>query len=116
MHSMARSGDIGLAAVLFAITLPLMAIVALTIKLESPGPVLVGQTCIGRRGRRFHMLKFRTAEFHPRLMPLPSARQPTVVGRFLSYSRIEILPQIVNVLRGDLSIFDRDGRSPWFFD
>ena len=37
MHSMARSGDIGLAAVLFAITLPLMAIVALTIKLESPG-------------------------------------------------------------------------------
>ena len=47
MHSIARSGDIGLSAVLFAITLPLMAIVALTIKLESPGPVLVGHTVSG---------------------------------------------------------------------
>jgi lipopolysaccharide/colanic/teichoic acid biosynthesis glycosyltransferase len=55
---MRRLGDIVIACLFLAITSPLMLIVALAIKLESTGPVLDGQSCIGRGGRRFQMLKF----------------------------------------------------------
>ena len=58
---MRRLGDVVIACMLLAITLPLMIIVALAIKWESPGPVLDRRSCIGCNGRRFQMLKFRTA-------------------------------------------------------
>jgi lipopolysaccharide/colanic/teichoic acid biosynthesis glycosyltransferase len=95
---------------------PLMLLVALAIKLESAGPVLVKHTCIGR-GRRFQMLKFRTTvDADPdRMMPI-WAEKTTQVGQFLRYSRIEALPQLLNVLRGEMSLIDPDGSSPTFLD
>jgi len=110
-----RFGDIVLAATLLAFTLPLMAIVALAIKLEGPGPILDRQTCIGSGGRRFYMLTFRTAAYDP-LVRAGCQQRPTLVGQFLSFNRIEALPQIINVLRGEVSILDRQGRSPSFLD
>jgi len=107
----ARLGDFLIACVLLAITLPLIVVVVLAIKLESPGPVLDSRTCIGRGGRRFEMRKFRTAVHDP-YRPAP----PWGLGRFLWRTRVEALPQLVNVLRGEMSIIDRAGGSRSFLD
>jgi lipopolysaccharide/colanic/teichoic acid biosynthesis glycosyltransferase len=111
-----RLGDFLIACVLLAITLPLMVIVVLAIKLESPGPVLDSQTCIGRGGRRFQMLKFRTAVHNPYRPAPPWAQVPTPIGQFLWRTRIEALPRLINVLRGEMSIIDREGGSRSFLD
>jgi lipopolysaccharide/colanic/teichoic acid biosynthesis glycosyltransferase len=110
-----RLGDVVLAALLLSATLPLMMIVAIIIKLESRGVILDKQMCIGG-GRRFRMLKFRTIEYAPHLVPPPQTHWPTPVGRFLRRTRIEALPQFINVLRGDISILDPDGSRPSFLD
>src|SRR5436853_6529176 len=78
---MRRLADVVIACVLLAITSALMIIVALAIKLESAGPVLERQTCVGRGGRRFQMLKFRTATHEPRHATPAWARQTTHVGQ-----------------------------------
>ena len=93
-----------------------MLIVALVIKLEHEGPIFERRECIGRGGRRFRMLKFRTTMHHPIHATRPWTQQTTQVGQFLRYTRIEDLPQLINVLRGEMSLIDRDGRSPSFFD
>jgi lipopolysaccharide/colanic/teichoic acid biosynthesis glycosyltransferase len=115
-RQMRRLGDCLTASLLLALTAPLMLMAALLIKLESTGPVLERRECIGRGGRRFQRLKFRTAMYDPRHAALASARPPTPLGEFLRYTRIEDLPQLINVLRGEMSIIDRDGRSLSFFD
>jgi lipopolysaccharide/colanic/teichoic acid biosynthesis glycosyltransferase len=111
-----RLGDCVIASVILAFTAPLMLLVALAIKLENPGPVLVEHTCIARGGRRFQMLKFRTAIYDPRHGKPDWARPPTRIGAFLRYTRIEDLPQLINVLRGQMSIIDRDAGSLLFLD
>ena len=115
-RQMRRLGDIVIACLLLAITSPLMLIVALTIKLKSPGPVLDRQTCIGCAGRRFQMLKFRTALHDPKHATAHWVRRTTQIGESLRYSRIEALPQLINVLRGEMSIIDRDARSSSFLE
>ena len=113
---MRRLGDFVIACLLLAITSPLMLIVVLAIKWESPAPVCEKHTCIGRAGRRFQMLKFRTTLHDPQ-HPTPAwARQMTPVGEFLRYTRIADLPQLINVLRGEMSLIDRGGSSPSFLD
>lgn len=111
---MRRLADVVIACILFAITLPLMLIVALAIKLESRGPICDRQSSIGRGGRRFQMLKFRTVA-HDREHPAWT-REPTSIGRFLRHTRIEALPQLFNVLRGEMTLIDGDGFSPTFLD
>jgi lipopolysaccharide/colanic/teichoic acid biosynthesis glycosyltransferase len=114
---MRRLGDVAIACILLAITLPLMIIVALAIKWESPGPVLDRQTCIGRGGRRFQMLKFRTAVHDPEhATPAWVAPKNIRLGRFIRHTRIEALPQLINVLRGEMSMIDIEAHSPSFFD
>jgi len=115
-RQMRRLGDIVIACLLLAITAPLMLIVTLAIKLEGVGPVLDRQTCIGCNGRRFQALKFRTTVHDPKHATAPWARQTTQVGEFLRYTRIEDLPQLINVLRGEMSIIDRHARSVSFLD
>ena len=115
-RQMRRLGDIVIACLLLAITSPLMLIVTLAIKLEGVGPVLERQTCIGRSGRRFQMLKFRTVVHDPEHATPAWAQRTTQLGQFLRYTRIDALPQLINVLRGEMSIIDRDARSPSFLD
>src|ERR1700716_2525677 len=115
-RQMRRLGDIVIACLLLAITSPLMVVVALAIKLEGGGPVLDRQTCIGCNGRRFQALKFRTSVHDPKHATAPWARQTTQVGEFLRYTRIEDLPQLINVLHGEMSIIDRHARSVSFLD
>ena len=114
---MRRLGDVVIACILLAIALPLMIIVALAIKWESPGPVLDRRTCIGRGGRRFQMLKFRTAVHDPEhATPAWVAPKTTWLGRFIRHTRIEALPQLINVLRGEMGMIDTEARSPSFLD
>jgi lipopolysaccharide/colanic/teichoic acid biosynthesis glycosyltransferase len=114
---MRRLGDVVIACILLAITLPLMIIVALAIKWESPGPVLDRRSCIGCNGRRFQMLKFRTAVHDPvHAIPAWVAPKITRLGRFIRHTRIEALPQLINVLRGEMSMIDTEAHSPSFLD
>ena len=113
-----RLGDLAAACALIAFTLPLMAIVALAIKCDSPGPVFERQQCVGIGGRRFDALSFRTtldaAEDAGRAWH--RAPQMTRVGPYLRYTRIDDLPQLFNVLRGEMSIIDSVAYSPSFLN
>jgi lipopolysaccharide/colanic/teichoic acid biosynthesis glycosyltransferase len=115
---MSRLTDAVIAGVLLAFTVPLIIIVATAIRFDSPGPVFEREPCIGRRGRRFHIRQFRTRTVHHAADPRPDwavKREGTRVGAFLRYTRIESLPQLLNVLAGDMSIVELNGRSPSFF-
>jgi lipopolysaccharide/colanic/teichoic acid biosynthesis glycosyltransferase len=100
---MRRLADVVIACVLLAIASALMIIVALAIKLESAGPVLERRTCVGRGGRRFQRLKFRTTVHDPKLATAAWARKTTQLGEFLRHTRIDDLPQLINVLRGEIT-------------
>ena len=113
-----RLGDLAAACVLIAFTLPLMAIVAIAIKCDSPGPVFERRQCVGIGGRRFDALSFRTTLHAAEDADLAWHRAPqmTRVGPYLRYTRVDDLPQLFNVLRGEMSIIDSVASSPSFLD
>jgi lipopolysaccharide/colanic/teichoic acid biosynthesis glycosyltransferase len=69
------------------------------------------QECIGPGDRHFKLLEFRTGESQPEQTTSAWNRKTTRVGQWLRYTRIDILPQFVNVLRGDISLIEV-GASP----
>lgn len=87
---------------------PLMGVMALTIKMESPGPVLFAQQRVGRRGRLFRMYKFRTmrADAEAYTVAPNDVRDPRVTrfGRFLRRWSLDELPQLLNIVTGDMSV------------
>jgi lipopolysaccharide/colanic/teichoic acid biosynthesis glycosyltransferase len=105
-----RLADWVVASALLVFALPLMVLVAIAIKCDSPGPILVHPRCFAA-GRQYIALKFRST---PR--DNPSGRPTTPVGRFLRYTRIENLPQLVNVFRGEMSCVSPRPRCPFFLD
>ena len=112
---MKRLADLVIASALLLITLPLMILVALAIKWEDPGPIFERQTCIVR-GRRFQLLKFRTTASDAEHTRPVWARKTTQIGELLRYTRIESLPQLFNVLRGEMSLLGGDRHSPSFLE
>jgi exopolysaccharide biosynthesis polyprenyl glycosylphosphotransferase len=111
--------DIGVAAVGLVLLSPLLAVVAIAIRLDSRGPVLFRQDRIGRGTRRFQMVKFRTMvseaeELKASLAHLNEAEGPmfkiaddpriTRIGKFLRRHSLDELPQLWNVLRGEMSL------------
>jgi exopolysaccharide biosynthesis polyprenyl glycosylphosphotransferase len=113
-----RGFDLVVTSALLIVLAPLLLVLALAVKLTSPGPVLFRQTRIGRNGREFQLLKFRTmvrdAEArkqelmeHNQAAPLfKIANDPrtTPIGRFLRRYSLDELPQLFSVLRGDMSL------------
>lgn len=88
--------------------LPLFALLGLVIKLDSPGPVFYRATRIGKGGQPFSMLKFRTmvagADRQGPAVTASGDRRITRVGRWLRRSKLDELPQLINVLRGEMSL------------
>ena len=93
----------GLALLLLA---PLMVVVALWIKLDSPGPVFFRQQRVGRHGVPFLIHKFRTMRADAEGLPLTVGDDPRITraGRFLRRTRLDELPQFIDVLQGTMSL------------
>src|SRR3954447_15737377 len=102
----ARAGDVVIAAALLALTLPLFVLLCLAIKLDSSGPVLYRQLRLGPDGRWVSVLNFRiTTHDIDRVGRIRYCAPPeTRVGRFLHYTRMNELPQLIDVLRGDMAL------------
>lgn len=103
-----RAMDVFAAAVALALSLPLWIAVALAIRADSPGPAFYRGTRVGRGGGTFRMWKFRTmaADADRRGVWSTAADDPRItrVGRFLRSTKLDELPQLINVLTGDMSI------------
>lgn len=114
-----RTFDVALSAVLLVVTTPVLLAAAVAVKVTSPGPVLFRQERVGRRGRRFHVLKLRTmvVDAEERLVDLSLANEAdgplfkirhdprvTRVGHVLRKLSLDELPQLVNVLKGEMSL------------
>ncbi|UCC61999.1 MAG: sugar transferase [Anaerolineae bacterium] len=126
-----RAFDLVLSAALLAITLPVMGLIALVIKLDSPGPVIFRHQRVGESGKLFLMLKFRSmvdgADEHLedviRQAPdgtivhkHPDDPRITRVGRFLRTSSLDELPQLFNVLKGEMSLVGPRPEMPWLVE
>lgn len=101
--------DIGISGVGLIILSPLFLLVVIAIKADSRGPVLFQQKRVGIRKTHFHILKFRTMRIDtPKDMPTHMLADPeryiTKVGKFLRRTSLDELPQILNILKGDMSI------------
>jgi Undecaprenyl-phosphate glucose phosphotransferase len=104
-----RGMDICLSAMVLVLTLPLMGLIAVLVKLDSRGPVLFRQQRFGFSKRPFILYKFRSMECEAGEDPsVPQARRNdprvTRVGRFLRRTSLDELPQLYNVLKGDMSL------------
>ena len=107
-----RAGDLIASLIALPLLMPLLLIVALLIKLDSPGPALFRQQRMGYRGEPFLMFKFRTmrvstlgigANTREAAITRDDDDRVTRVGRFLRQYRIDELPQLFNVIRGEMS-------------
>jgi exopolysaccharide biosynthesis polyprenyl glycosylphosphotransferase len=115
-----RALDLVGAAIGLILLSPVLAVLAVSIKLGSPGPVFFTQQRVGRGGRLFRIIKLRTmmdgAEQHrdellsqsvysdPRLFKVPADPRMTKLGRWLRQTSLDELPQLANVLKGDMSL------------
>jgi lipopolysaccharide/colanic/teichoic acid biosynthesis glycosyltransferase len=100
---------VAIAGVALAVTAPVLLLAAIAIKLDSRGPVIYRQRRAGRDGRPFDLYKLRT--MHPGHDPvgvgtpvLPGDTRVTRVGRFLRRLSLDELPNLINVLRGELAV------------
>jgi Undecaprenyl-phosphate glucose phosphotransferase len=104
-----RAEDLLLGFFLLGASLPLVLLIAICIKLDSPGPVLFRQPRVGYRNQLFEILKFRTMHCDAadvkatRLVSLNDSRV-TRFGAFLRRTSLDELPQLINVIRGDMSL------------
>ena len=123
-RALKRALDVSLSAVGLALVWPLLAAIAVWIKLDSPGPVFFDQVRIGRGNRRFRVYKFRTMALgaderkvelaglnahalnggDPRLFKIAGDPRVTRVGRLLRRYFLDELPQLLNVLKGEMSL------------
>lgn len=115
-----RMLDVIIATIGLIVLAPIVLVIAIIIKLDSKGPVFFAHTRIGKNGKKFKMYKFRTMyenaqemikEFTPEQMKewkenfkLKDDPRITKIGKFLRKTSLDELPQIVNIIKGDLSI------------
>jgi Undecaprenyl-phosphate glucose phosphotransferase len=104
-----RAFDLALAAIGLVVLAPVLAVIALWVRLDSPGPVLYAQERVGLNGRRFRMLKFRTMRADAEAggaagWTRPGDPRRTVAGKVLRTFSLDELPQLWNVLLGQMSL------------
>jgi lipopolysaccharide/colanic/teichoic acid biosynthesis glycosyltransferase len=117
-EDMRRLRDIAGSLLLLVLTLPVMLVAACLIKFESPGPVLYRQERVGLFGQVFTLLKFRSmrvdAEADGPCWAAKRDHRVTRIGKFIRACRIDELPQLVNVLRGEMSLVGPRPERPYF--
>jgi sugar transferase (PEP-CTERM system associated) len=101
-----RAASIVLSLLGLVLALPVMAVVALAIRLDSAGRAIFKQKRVGKDGRTFTLWKFRSMREHadPNLPAQPDDERITRVGRWIRRCRLDELPQLFNILRGDMSL------------
>jgi exopolysaccharide biosynthesis polyprenyl glycosylphosphotransferase len=115
-----RGVDVAVALAMGIAVLPFLPLVALAIRVDSPGSILYSQERVGLNGRTFRIYKFRSmrsdAEKNGAQWATVYDTRVTRVGRFLRLSRIDELPQLWNVLRGDMTLVGPRPERPEFTD
>jgi len=125
-----RAMDISIALPVLLLSLPVLAVVAVAIKLGSPGPIFYSQLRVGRDGSRFRLYKFRTMvpdadaraeelkalSAHPAWLLLEKDPRITRIGGFLRRASLDELPQLWNVVKGDMSLVGPRPMSPSVHD
>lgn len=126
-----RTFDLLLSGLTLVFALPIMAVIAVFIRLDARGPILFRQERVGENGRLFQMLKFRTmvpdAEEHKEevvertegekiLHKQPGDPRVTRIGRFLRRYSLDELPQLFNVIAGDMSLVGPRPEQPWLVE
>jgi sugar transferase (PEP-CTERM system associated) len=113
-----RTVDVVMAAVGVVLAAPLMLLTAIAIRLDSPGPILYRQERVGENDRLFTLCKFRSmrsdAEKGTPIWAKNNDSRVTRVGRFIRLTRLDELPQLLNVLRGDMSFVGPRPERPYF--
>jgi exopolysaccharide biosynthesis polyprenyl glycosylphosphotransferase len=115
-----RSMDLAFSVIGLIVAAPLMALAALAVKVTSPGPALFRQERVGEGGKTFTILKLRTmvVDAEKKTGPVLSAGKSdpriTPVGKFLRATRLDELPQLINVLKGEMSIVGPRPERPCF--
>ena len=114
-----RVFDIVISSLMLIATTPILVLAALSVRLTSFGPVFYKQKRVGLHGKEFNLLKFRSMKNEAEKKGKPEwAKEAdprvTAVGRFLRRTRIDELPQIVNVLNGDMSFVGPRPERPFF--
>jgi sugar transferase (PEP-CTERM system associated) len=118
-NSLRRIFNIILALSGLVLAFPIMILAALAIRLDSRGPIFYVQERVGRHGRLFHIIKFRSMRVDAEVDGLPQWAQTddprvTRVGRFMRKTRIDEIPQFINVLRGEMSFVGPRAERPYF--
>ncbi len=116
-----RAGAILLSLLILLLSLPVLVLVAVLIKIESRGPILFKQERVGGKGKRFKLLKFRSMEHEAEndTGPIWAEKEDprvTRVGRFMRKTRIDEIPQVVNVLKGDMELIGPRPERPYFVE
>jgi exopolysaccharide biosynthesis polyprenyl glycosylphosphotransferase len=116
-----RARDFAVAASALVVLAPVFLLVAAAIKLQDRGPVFYRQRRLGRRGKAFHVIKFRSMSVDAERATGPvwaATNDPRItrLGRLLRQTRIDELPQLWNVLRGEMSLVGPRPERPHFFD
>ena len=115
-----RAVDVMIAGVGLVLAAPLIVVTALLVKIGSPGPVLYRQERVGENGRIFELYKFRSmradAEDGTPIWAKENDERVTGVGRFIRLTRLDEMPQLWNVLRGDMSFVGPRPERPYFVD
>jgi lipopolysaccharide/colanic/teichoic acid biosynthesis glycosyltransferase len=120
-NRMRRLADLLIAATLIVLALPLMGFLALAIKCDSSGPVFDREERVRPQDGPFVVLRFRTTvhdgarDTRPVRTTEPE-RQLTRLGWFLRDTRLDCLPQLINVVRGDMSVTRASPERPYFLD
>lgn len=126
-----RAFDLVIASTMLLLIWPLMALIAVVIKLDSPGPAFFVQQRVGENARLFAMIKFRSMvvnaeQLAPQLIApgengapqhkTPNDPRVTRVGRVLRRTSLDELPQLINVLRGEMSLVGPRPELPWLVE
>lgn len=114
-----RAFDVVVASLSLLVAAPVMAVVAVLVRLSSPGPILFRQARVGQHGRPVEILKFRSMEVNDEAdtqWSVATDQRVTAVGSFLRRSSLDELPQLFNVLRGDMSMVGPRPERPFYVE